>query len=887
MQLLFVNRLRLGLLVGLLITALLLLMWQNNVFQTFQLRLTDVYFVDRETSGNIVIVALDDASLQRFGRTPSEWSRSVYADAIQQLVDAEVRVMAFDLIFAEEAPGDNAFQSAALDARTSDARTRFVMAGAGFGRQTTNPNEPVLQFQQELLPLPSYRDIIDYVGFVNDLTDRDNIIRRQPSVIIVNGERGISFSLATALAYLRIPSAVVESVLQYDGNMILLPGERQLAVDDNGFWLQNFYGQPSDVGNDQTFPMVSISDVVDGNFDVELFNDKIVLFGLVSVAGDADRYGAPTDSGGQMAGVEIQANAIETILDSNTLTIRAPSQLTTALLIVVLTVGSTLIYIYPKWYYKLMLAFIFVVVLIVVVLQVFNLQGIITSLLYPILGVTIPALVMTGLDASREFNLRRRSEFFLESLVEVSEQRFQTSNILPIIAADIERILPGSQGAIFLPDEHQVFMQEQHTWGSINASDEVIVDLVQKVQQASEPVVKDMTVALPIWWQGQTLGVVVTRHHLAPRRARFLQDFCNRLAPSFENAVLFNEVTNQRSTLSTVLGNIPSAVLALDDEYRIRLFNEKATQLFNSDKLDTKSLIVLLSNMSVPESEQGELLTLLQNEKSFRDDIQLGTHSYNLDAALIPSVNQWVMVFTDVTELIELSNLKTRMLRMASHDLKNPLGRINGYAQLIEMRNILDEKGDKYLGFITDAVEEMNSLILDILDLERMRSGNLNMERFSFREMVEAIIRRHEPDATARSHTYTHDVPLAGLMVQGDVRQLSQVVSNLIGNAIKYTPEEGIISVRVWQDGDRAHFEVQDNGYGISKEAQEKLFTEFYRVRTEQTAKIAGTGLGLSLVKSVVDAHGGQVGVESEEGAGSRFYVDLPLAKETTQTNAT
>jgi len=103
---------------------------------------------------------------------------------------------------------------------------------------------------------------------------------------------------------------------------------------------------------------------------------------------------------------------------------------------------------------------------------------------------------------------------------------------------------------------------------------------------------------------------------------------------------------------------------------------------------------------------------------------------------------------------------------------------------------------------------------------------------------------------------------------------------NLLGNAIKYTPDEGRISLILSQDETCVHIQVTDSGYGIPKKAQDKLFSEFYRVRTQATADIPGTGLGLSLVKSVIDLHGGDIRVESEEGEGSTFFVELPLLVE-------
>jgi signal transduction histidine kinase len=117
--------------------------------------------------------------------------------------------------------------------------------------------------------------------------------------------------------------------------------------------------------------------------------------------------------------------------------------------------------------------------------------------------------------------------------------------------------------------------------------------------------------------------------------------------------------------------------------------------------------------------------------------------------------------------------------------------------------------------------------------------------------------------------------------VMGDAVRLKQALSNLVGNAIKYTPDAGRVWVRLTRDDQRVVFEVQDTGYGISKAAQAKLFQRFYRAKTRGTENIEGTGLGLSLVKAVIEQHGGRVSVASDEGQGSTFRAELPIANQT------
>ena len=882
MQSLLSSRLRVGLIVGLVLTVILLLLWRNGIYQGAQLRFTDTYFVARPTSEQVVIVGLDDRSFQTFGgRTPSDWPRERFAQLVDRLSAGGARVIGFDLLFTEPSPDDAAFVEQLVSARReSAARTQFVTAAAGVQIQADTPTERSLRYQDALLPLESIQAAVSYLGFVNAIPDTDSAIRRQPSIIEADGETYFSFALATYFAYLRIPALATEQLITVADDQLRVDVEdgTAITIDQNGLWRQNFYGSTS-TDAAPTFPIVSMVDVLEmSDEDAQaLFADKIVLVGLYTISGDADRYAVPSTAlGEQMPGVEIHANAVETLIQQHN--VREISPLVQALLIGGATMLATVLYIYLRWYIKLLLAGVLILVSVIAAMLSFSLMLVIVPMFYPVLGIVLPAVTLIGVDTSREISLRLRSDFLLQSVVEISEQRLVIDAMLPKIAADIQQLLPESAGVIYARMDADANLTQAYSW---HDPQENHTQWVRQVEMTHAPLQAGATVAIPIEWQRRTLGVVIVTHPQARRRLPILLDLTRRLAPAFENAYLYQEVASQRSTLSTLLASTPSAVLVLDKAYRVTLYNDIAATLFGGVPLQGQALADVLTSLDVVDSERDEILAKLQTGSIFRDELPVGDDTYQVEGALIPALDEWVLIFTDITDVTELSNLKTRMLRMASHDLKNPLGRITGYTQLIEMRPDidLDPKVKKYLGYIEDAAGEMNMLIRDILDLERMRSGQILREAFSFRDLVAQVISRHEPDAAQKQQTYTSSLPDDPLMTVGDLRQLSQVVSNLIGNAIKYTPEGGSIDTRLRAAADTIYFEVEDTGYGISPDAQENLFTEFYRVKTAHTAKISGTGLGLSLVKSVVTAHNGEVGVESEEGAGSRFYFRLPIVE--------
>ena len=232
-------------------------------------------------------------------------------------------------------------------------------------------------------------------------------------------------------------------------------------------------------------------------------------------------------------------------------------------------------------------------------------------------------------------------------------------------------------------------------------------------------------------------------------------------------------------------------------------------------------------------------------------------------------------------ETRDLSELKTRMIRMASHDLKGPIGAVIGFSELLiedqEDLNMLDEDQYENLTRIMAAAENMERIVNDILNMERFRSGSSTFVKYDLVELVQQVIGRYTRQVKDKSQELVSQSPPEFVPMYGDRDQLHEAISNIVGNALKYTPDGGKIEVSLVPDNKYALIKVKDNGPGIPKSAQDRLFQEFYRVKTEETAHISGTGLGLSLVKSVINAHKGKVWVDSDAGQGATFYIQLPI----------
>jgi len=230
----------------------------------------------------------------------------------------------------------------------------------------------------------------------------------------------------------------------------------------------------------------------------------------------------------------------------------------------------------------------------------------------------------------------------------------------------------------------------------------------------------------------------------------------------------------------------------------------------------------------------------------------------------------------------ELETLKSEMIRMASHDLRNPLGNVMGYLELLISEIGLEHlpaQQREWVGHIRRSLQQMKILIDDLLTLEKVESERQSLwNEVNFGELVQQEVDGLASNAALKGHTLNFSPFPAPMRILGSATQLRQAVNNLIGNAIKYTPDKGMIQVRLMQKDKRLIFEVQDNGYGISKERQARLFSRFYRAHEPGTDHIGGTGLGLSLVKTIIERHGGEVWVHSEPGIGSTFGFWLPAA---------
>jgi signal transduction histidine kinase len=235
-----------------------------------------------------------------------------------------------------------------------------------------------------------------------------------------------------------------------------------------------------------------------------------------------------------------------------------------------------------------------------------------------------------------------------------------------------------------------------------------------------------------------------------------------------------------------------------------------------------------------------------------------------------------------VTErLAELEKTKSQFLNLASHELRSPLGVINGYLSMLEQGSLgqLKESGIRAVEVLKAKALEMNLLVAQMLDAARLEDGRLALkrERLDLRLVVHEALEMVRPLTTPRHELMLETTP-AAVMVFGDTDRITTIVGNLLENAIKYSPEGGKVHCAVTVAGSSAVVAVRDEGVGISPEDLARLFGRFERLQNRETSHVGGTGLGLYLSRELARQHGGDLSVESTPGAGSRFALSLPLA---------
>lgn len=384
---------------------------------------------------------------------------------------------------------------------------------------------------------------------------------------------------------------------------------------------------------------------------------------------------------------------------------------------------------------------------------------------------------------------------------------------------------------------------------------------------------------VPLKVQNRVIGVLGVDNRLSRRvfsaaDLNPLSALADYAAIAIVNALLFARTNSERQKLDTILQKTAEGVIVINDDARIVLINAAARAAFNLPETNWvgKALGDVIAHPDLRDLFARSLTT-----QDRRAEIALEKNRI-LNAHLTPieGIGRAV-VMQDITHLKQLDRIKSEFVSTVSHDLRSPLTAILGYVELIGRVGPVTEQQNEFIRRVRLSVDAITSLITDLLDLGRIEAGfDTQKEPANFslivRYAVEGLVSKAEAKKQHLVINLLDNLP----PVFGNSVRLRQLASNLIENAIKYTPDGGTVNVSLIQDSDQLIFTVVDTGIGIPISDQPYVFDKFYRSKSVPE-DIVGTGLGLSIVKSIIENHAGRIWVDSKPDRGTRFIVVLPV----------
>lgn len=436
-------------------------------------------------------------------------------------------------------------------------------------------------------------------------------------------------------------------------------------------------------------------------------------------------------------------------------------------------------------------------------------------------------------------------------------------------------------------------------------------------------------ISVPLLVQGEVLGVLTLSHptpyFFNEGHLRLLNACAGAIAIGVNNANLFSMISreaerryelldrqqSEATQIEAILQSLSDGVIVCDLYGGVLTTNPAAAQMLERNVEDVllwnlNDILTRYLGTKVHELPLDELLARPLNHqgdpRSFSTIVKVGVRVINMRMGPVMKENGELIgalvVLRDVTREIEADRLKTEFIGTMSHELRTPMTAIKGFTQLLAMGGLgpLNETQREFVNTIYSNTERMIALINDVLDITKIESGSVDLEWRSLHmaEALSGVVAELQQVVGDRNHQLNISIPPGLPLVRADANRLHQILYNVLSNAVKYTPRGGEIHVEAFEANtaefpesvrdrlavDRRYMQmvVRDTGVGISKEDLPRIFDRFYRTENPLKIEAGGTGLGLSLVKPLVELLGGRIWVESSPGEGSRFTIVLPAA---------
>jgi len=882
----------------------------------------------------VAVVLIDDASLQHFGRWPWPWSQ--HARLVETLNERyHPAAIAFDILFAEPDPRDSNHEFARAVRRAGNVYlaaylTQAAEAGGEAGEvpwlraEYLNPARyEGKHFLALRPPVPELAAAAAGVGPVNVVPELDGCIRRVPMIVEHQGRPYPSLAAVTANA---VVNRAHRPVRVEPGGALDLGGYR-VPIDTAGEILVSYHAA-SDEGAPYGILHTRYEDILSGSLPPEELRDKVVLVGF-GAAGLGDVHPTPLAPG--TFGADINAQAINGILQGSFIRVAGwPARLGMALVLGML--AGLIAGLWSPGKAIVMTALMAAGEAGGVILLLWT-RGLWVGVAAPALAalcgysltlvqryresecesIRVQAGVETLARATRIIgSVRQRSELLGEIREQITEVMGARQTNLYLMDPDRQRLVLAresgnpeqAEAASYAVGEGTVGWVAQHRFHHA----------VQRLEQGShvaEELARSVrfpvgsAVYAPLQVRGEVIGAVeVVRGvgeppfqdgHLAVLTALASEvavaldnmKLCEQLSGRVEIAnrqlvAAYSELRQERDRVAAIVSNMADGVLLTDAGGRILFINPAAAQMFGLDPrgaegrparevLPYPALMAQLGD--APTESQTALPTIRVEEPRH---LVLSPRTVRLLDERGQRTGA-ITVVSDVTLLQELSEMKTEFVSVVSHELRTPLTSIMGFAETLMVSGDRPAaERDEFLGIIQQESNRLLVMINDLLDVSRMEAGRplaLTYSLVDLREVIAHVV-RFQQVVTSR-HQFHLALPDSGLQVEADRDKVVQILTNLISNAIKYSPKGGEIRIGGADRGDEVVVDISDQGVGMSSEELGRLFQRYQRVDRDAIKGIRGTGLGLYLVRGLVEAHGGRIWAESSPGEGSVFHFTL------------
>ncbi|MCI0391023.1 MAG: CHASE2 domain-containing protein [Acidobacteria bacterium] len=792
---------------------------------------------------NIVIVAIDETSLKRFGRFP--WPRSLMARALDRLKDAQPKAIALDVLYVEPTNSSDDSALAAAIARAGNV----VVAGQ---LTTETANEDAVNW---LLPLPEIESNAAAVGHVDVHTGFDGVAR---TLMLREADDHANSFWAMAVELIRVgdgltadavrelPDAValgkrVNPIIT-DPSLDLIESQGTRAEHLRAARLLIDYIGPTGSFAAQTF---SFSEVVDGRVDPDNIRGKYVLIGATA-ATLGEKVASPlihSLNRGRlrsdlMPGVEVLANQVNTILRERFF-LNLPPWIT-FLCSVLVVLGVIIFAALAQGSYEIARQIAALGTLLALIIFGSYLAFSRWMILPPIVPMLLAFAIATPVTL-----LRRSFVLSREISSRIAELSHAGQSLLPSMSDRTQAAQPQLSASGEEPGASSLWRWPRGAEWRARELKGLNQELLQRalfVDRALRSVDDGLIIA-------STDARIVFAN---PRAAQIL----GRPEGALAGSDLFERISEAESTHTLQ----PSTLV-----YRLQ-----------AAQAARESLQLLLDSRQSIERE----ITLSSSSNNTRHySLRISTVNDSVDGAVIGIV----AAFTDITRHLELQRTQRDVMALVTHELKTPLTAIQGMSEVLARYEVETLKRREMHSTINEEAKRLARMIDEYLDLTRLESGVRQLRLLPMRveQLLERALLLLDPVAESRGIKIIRNLDPALPPLLGDADLISRAVTNLVDNAIKFSPANSTIKGNTRADGSGVLIEVIDQGCGIAPEFQGQIFEKFYRVPRAANVDIPGTGLGLSLVREVAELHSGLVTVESQPGTGSVFslYLGLTIRK--------